>query len=146
MRFPPVDISASLPVRAAIAFEAFSDVIHTPRWFRSLRDARVVFRDPSGRATRVQFTYETPPLVCEYALDYRYNANDFAVTWSTDASSPVSLRGEARFVPISSATSLMTYRLERILPPSLDAFGATMTEEASDIVTQFCAHLTRIRS
>ena len=77
---PLVDLSRALPVRAAVAFEAFADVVHTPRWFRGMVEAKVVFRDPSGRATRVQFASEAPQAPGEYTLDYRYNANDFAIT------------------------------------------------------------------
>lgn len=143
---PAVDISTALPVRAAVAFEAFSDVIHTPRWFRGVRDARLLARDPYGRTTSVQFTYDTPPLNCQYVLTYRYNANDFAVTWCTEPGSIISLKGEARFVPISSASSLMTYRLERVLPDVMEALDQTLTQEAAGIVDQFRGHLTRILS
>ena len=142
---PLVDLSRSLPVRAAVAFEAFADVVQTPRWFRGMVEAKVVFRDPSGRATRVQFASDASPSPGEYTLDYRYNANDFAVTWATDAASALFMRGEARFVPISATTSLMTYRLEKALAYPLGALERSMQEEADDVVAQFCAHLTRIR-
>ena len=107
-------------------------------------EAKVVFRDPSGRATRVQFSSDAPPTLGEYTLDYRYNVNDFAVTWTSDAASAMFMRGEARFVPISATTSLMTYRLEKALALPLGALERSMQEEAADVVEQFCAHMTRV--
>ena len=142
---PLVDLSRSLPVRAAVAFEAFADVVQTPRWFRGMVEAKVVFRDPSGRATRVQFASDASPSPGEAKLHQLVGAEARQGPADEQLERAQQEHGEARFVPISATTSLMTYRLEKALAYPLGALERSMQEEADDVVAQFCAHLTRIR-
>lgn len=105
------EVSATLPVGAGTAFEAFADVTRTPRWLSIVQSARIVRVDDHGRPLVVAFLARMERATIGYSLHYRWDATDLRVSWSTPEGGSVHITGDVRFTPLSSRACLMHYRL-----------------------------------
>jgi uncharacterized membrane protein len=110
------EVSATLPVGAGTAFEAFGDVTRTPRWLSVLQSVRVVKNDEHGRPLLVAFLARLERATIGYSLEYRWDETDLTVAWSTPEGSSVHIVGDVRFTPLSTRACLMHYRLSLELP------------------------------
>jgi hypothetical protein len=144
---PPLtsEVSTTLTVGAAVAYEVFADAGEIPRWLPIVQSARVLTRHADRRPARVAFTRELERGSLGYTLEYRYDHRNLTVLWSTPESSNVTLDGEARFVPLSTRACLMLYRLEIDLPIVDDIIANELDRHpASLVVAEFREHLRRL--
>ena len=138
------EVSTTLTVGAAVAYEVFADASEIPRWLPLLQSARVVSRRVDGRAERVAFTRRLERGSLAYTLSYSYDPNTYTISWSTPDASNVVLSGEARFVPLSARACLMLYRLVIELPIVDDLLSNELDgHPASYVVAEFREHLRR---
>src|SRR5262245_46308342 len=74
MEIAPVttEVSATLPVGAGTAFEAFADIAQTPRWLSVVQSARVVRTDEQNRPAVVAFLARLERATIGYSLSYRW--------------------------------------------------------------------------
>lgn len=112
------EVTTTLPVDAATAFELFADVVEIPRWLPVVQAAHVLERDRGGRATRVSFRVALERASLGYILSYRYLPGERRVTWTSPSGRTIQVDGEASFVALSAHACLMTYRLGLDLPVS----------------------------
>jgi hypothetical protein len=139
------EVSTTLSVGAGAAYEIFADAVEIPRWLPLLQTARVLSRQPNGRATRVAFTRRLERGLLGYTLEYTYDPATYTVAWSTPMTSNVVLSGEARFVPLSTKACLMLYRLVIDLPIVDDLISNELDgHPASLVVSEFREHLRRL--
>lgn len=147
---PPVapltsEVSTTLTLGAAAAYEVFADAVEIPRWLPLVQTARIVSRHTDGRPARVAFTRKLERGSLGYTLEYTYEPSSLTVLWSTPATSSVTLSGEARFVPLSSRACLMLYRLVMDLPVVDDGISSELDRHpASHVVAEFREHLRRL--
>lgn len=139
------EVSTTLSVGAATAYEVFSDAVEIPRWLPLVQTSRVLTRGADGRPLRVSFTRKLERGSLGYTLEYNYDPTSLSIVWSTPATSNVTLHGEARFVPLSSRASLMLYRLVLDLPIVDDGLQCELDRHpASHVVSEFREHLRRL--
>lgn len=139
------EVSATLTVGAPAAFEVFADAVEIPRWLPLVQTAKVLTRHADLRPARVAFTRKLERGSLGYTLEYAYDPQTLAITWSTPGTSNVTLTGEARFVPLSSRACLMLYRLELDLPVVDDLIASELDRHpASHVVAEFREHLRRL--
>jgi len=139
------EVSTTLTVGAAAAYEVFADAIEVPRWLPIVQSARVLTRHLDGKPARVAFTRKLERGSLGYTLEYTYDPTSLAVLWTTPASSNVVLSGEARFVPLSNRACLMLYRLVLDLPIVDDLISSELDKHpASLVVAEFREHLRRL--
>jgi hypothetical protein len=139
------EVSTTLTVGAAAAYEVFADAVEIPRWLPIVQSARVLTRGADGRPGKVAFTRKLERGSLGYTLEYSYDPTAMAVIWSTPASSNVVLTGEARFVPLSNRACLMLYRLVLDLPIVDDLINSELDKHpASLVVAEFREHLRRL--
>jgi len=139
------EVSTTLTVGAATAYEVFADAIEVPRWLPIVQSARVLTRHLDGKPARVAFTRKLERGSLGYTLEYTYDPTSLAVLWTTPASSNVVLSGEARFVPLSNRACLMLYRLVLDLPIVDDLISSELDKHpASLVVAEFREHLRRL--
>jgi len=139
------EVSTTLTVGAAVAYEVFADAVEIPRWLPIVQSARVLTRHADNRAHRVAFTRKLERGSLGYTLEYDYDPKTLTVLWSTPASSNVTLNGEARFVPLSNRACLMLYRLVLDLPIVDDLVNSELDKHpASLVVAEFREHLRRL--
>ncbi len=147
---PPVspiasEVSTTLTVGAGVAYEVFADAVEIPRWLPIVQTARVLARTPEGRPAKVAFTRKLERGSLGYTLEYTYDPSTLTVSWATPASSNVTLRGEARFLPLSPRACMMLYRLELDLPIVDDLINSELDKHpASLVVAEFREHLRRL--
>ncbi len=144
--FPVVsEVSTTLTVGAAVAYEVFADAEEIPRWLPIVQSAHVLTRTLGGRPERVAFTRQLERGSLGYTLQYSYDAANLLVAWTTPASSNVVLHGEARFVPLSARACMMIYRLRIDLPIVDDLVNSELDKHpASVVVAEFREHLRRL--
>jgi hypothetical protein len=139
------EVSTTLTVGAAVAYEVFADAVEVPRWLPIVQSARILTRHPDNRPTRVAFTRKLERGSLGYTLEYRYEPSTLSVLWSTPESSNVTLNGEARFIPLSNKACLMLYRLVLDLPIVDDLINSELDKHpASLVVAEFREHLRRL--
>lgn len=139
------EVSTTLTVGAAVAYEVFADAVEIPRWLPIVQSARVLTRHADTRAARVAFTRKLERGSLGYTLEYSYDPKSLTVLWSTPESSNVTLTGEARFVPLSNRACLMLYRLVLDLPIVDDLISSELDKHpASLVVAEFREHLRRL--
>lgn len=139
------EVSTTLTVGAATAYEVFADAVEIPRWLPIVQAARVLARGYDGRPSKVAFTRKLERGSLGYTLEYSYDPTSLSVVWSTPASSNVTLNGEARFVPLSNRACLMLYRLVLDLPIVDDLINSELDKHpASLVVAEFREHLRRL--
>jgi hypothetical protein len=139
------EVSTTLTVGAAAAYEVFADAVEIPRWLPIVQTARVLTRGPDLRPARVAFTRKLERGSLGYTLEYSYDPSTLSVLWSTPAASNVVLTGEARFIPLSSRACLMLYRLVLDLPIVDDLINSELDKHpASLVVSEFREHLRRL--
>ncbi|MBA3461781.1 MAG: SRPBCC family protein [Deltaproteobacteria bacterium] len=139
------EVSTTLTVSAAVAYEVFADVVEIPRWLPIVQTARVARRTPDGRPEQVAFIRKLERGSLGYTLNYQYDPTNLTITWSTPATSNVVLHGEARFVPLSMGACMMVYRLVLDLPIVDDLINSELDKHpASLVVAEFREHLRRL--
>lgn len=139
------EVSTTLSVPAAAAYEIFSDAVEIPRWLPIVQAARTLVRYADGRPQRVAFTRKLERGSLGYTLEYRYDPTALTVAWTTPAASSVVLTGEARFSPLSTRACLMLYRLVVDLPIVDDLIHSELDKHpASQVVAEFREHLRRL--
>lgn len=139
------EVSATLPVGAGTAFEAFADVAQTPRWLSIVQSARVVHFDDDGRPTMVAFLARLERGTIGYSLTYRWDPHDLAVSWSTPDGATIHISGDAHWTPLSSRACLMHYRLTLELPFDTDWAGVGYGgNAAATVASEFREHLRRL--
>ena len=139
------EVSTTLTVNAAVAYEVFADAVEVPRWLPIVQSARVISRHVDNRPARVAFTRKLERGSLGYTLEYHYDPTTYTITWSTPATSNVILSGEARFVPLSTRACLMLYRLVLDLPIVDDLISTELDgHPASLVVAEFREHLRRL--
>jgi hypothetical protein len=139
------EVSTTLSVSAGAAFEVFADAVEIPRWLPLVQSARVVALQDDGRPARVAFTRKLERGSLGYTLEYHYDPTTYTITWSTPGTSNVILKGEARFVPLSTRACLMLYRLILDLPIVDDLISTELDgHPASLVVAEFREHLRRL--
>jgi hypothetical protein len=139
------EVSTTLSVSAAAAYEIFSDAVEIPRWLPIVQTARTLIRCTDGRPRRVAFTRKLERGSLGYTLEYSYDPTTLTVAWSTPSASNVVLTGEARFVPLSIRACLMLYRLVIDLPIVDDLITSELDKHpASHVVAEFREHLRRL--
>ncbi|HWM86581.1 MAG TPA: SRPBCC family protein [Kofleriaceae bacterium] len=109
-------LSTSLPLDAAVAFEAFCDAEAIPRWLSVVQSVRVLSRTQSGRPQRVAFVGRLQNATIGYTLFYRYSEAERAVSWGTEPGSMTLVAGRAQFIPLGERATLMQYQLALELP------------------------------
>lgn len=139
------EVSTTLTVGAATAYEIFADAVEVPRWLSIVQAARTLERYADGRPRRVAFTRALERGSLGYTLEYSYDPTALTVAWSTLDASNVVLNGEAQFVPLSSRACLMLYRLVLDLPIVDDLIHSELDRHpASQVVAEFREHLRRL--
>ena len=139
------EVSTTLTVGAGVAYEVFADAVEIPRWLPLVQTARVISRTSEGRPGKVAFTRKLDRGSLGYTLEYKYDATNLGVSWSTPASSNVVLYGEARFVPLSTKACMMLYRLVLDLPVIDESISSELDRHpASFVVSEFREHLRRL--
>lgn len=139
------EVSTTLSVGAGTAYEVFADAVEVPRWLPIIQTAKVVARTPENRPLRVAFTRKLERGSLGYTLEYTYDPKTLTVSWTTPASSNVTLSGEARFVPLSGRACMMVYRLVMELPIVDDLVESELDKHpASLVVSEFREHLRRL--
>ena len=139
------EVSTTLPLGAGAAYEVFADALAIPRWLPLIQSARVVARQPDGRAIRVAFTRKLERGSLGYTLEYAYEPKTYTIKWEAPADATMVLSGEARFVPLSPRACLMLYRVVIDLPIVDDlAAGELDGHPASLVVSEFREHLRRL--
>jgi hypothetical protein len=139
------EVSTTLTVGAATAYEVFADAVEIPRWLPIVQAARVLASHPDGRPAKVGFTRRLERGSLGYTLEYSYDPSTLTVLWSTPAASNVVLTGEARFVPLSQRACMMLYRLVLDLPIVDDLVSHELDgHPASLVVSEFREHLRRL--
>jgi hypothetical protein len=139
------EVSTTLTVSAAAAYEIFADAIEIPRWLPIVQAARIIARAPDGRPSRVAFTRTLERGSLGYTLEYRYDPSALTVAWRTPDGSNVVLSGEARFTPLSMRACLMSYRLIIDLPIVDDLIARELDRHpASQVASEFREHLRRL--
>jgi uncharacterized membrane protein len=139
------EVSATLPVGAGTAFEAFADIAQTPRWMSIVQSARVARVDDNGRPSVVAFLARLERATIGYSLSYRWDPTDLTVSWSTPDGATVHISGDARFTPLSARACLLHYRLTLELPFESEwasvGFGGNA---AAAVASEFREHLRRL--
>jgi hypothetical protein len=139
------EVSTTLTVGAATAYEVFADAVEIPRWLPIVQTARIISRHLDGRPAKVAFTRKLERGSLGYTLEYSYDPTGLVVLWSTPVSSNVTLTGEARFIPLSNRACLMLYRLVLDLPIVDDLINSELDKHpASLVVAEFREHLRRL--
>lgn len=139
------EVSTTLPVAAAVAYEIFADAGEIPRWLPLIQSARILSRRVDGRANRVAFTRTLDRGSLAYTLEYTYEPKTYTIAWATSKTSNVVLNGDARFVPLSAKACLMLYRLVIELPIVDDLIAEELDgHPASFVVSGFREHLRRL--
>jgi hypothetical protein len=139
------EVSTTLTVGAAAAYEVFADAVEIPRWLPIVQTARILTRHADDRPAKVAFTRKLERGSLGYTLEYAYDPTSLTVLWSTPASSNVVLSGEARFIPLSNRACLMLYRLVLDLPIVDDLLNSELDKHpASLVVAEFREHLRRL--
>lgn len=139
------EVSTTLSVNAAVAYEVFADAVEIPRWLPLVQTARILTRTMDGRPERVAFTRRLERGSLGYTLQYSYDAETKTIGWTTPKTSNVVLAGEARFVPLSARACLMMYRLVLELPIVDDLLESELDKHpASLVVAEFREHLRRL--
>jgi len=139
------EVSTTLTVNAATAFEVFADAVEIPRWLPLIQTARVLSCQPDGRPARVAFTRRLERGSLGYTLEYKYEPSTYTIQWRTPGTSNVVLQGQARFVPLSMRACLMQYSLILELPIIDDMISNELEgHPASLVVAEFREHLRRL--
>jgi uncharacterized membrane protein len=139
------EVSATLPVGARTAFEAFADVAQTPRWLSVIQSARVVRTDADGRPRVAAFLARLERATIGYSLTYRFDPTDLTVGWSTPDGATVQIVGEVRFTPLSAKACLMHYKLSLDLPFESEWSNASFGgNAAAAVASEFREHLRRL--
>lgn len=139
------EVSTTLTVSAASAYEVFADAVEIPRWLPLVQSARILERRTDGRPKRVAFTRKLERGSLGYTLQYDYDPSTYTITWTTPSTSNVVMSGEARFVPLSARACLMLYRLVLDLPIVDDLVSHELDgHPASLVVSEFREHLRRL--
>jgi hypothetical protein len=128
------EVSATLPVGAGTAFEAFADVAQTPRWLSIVQSARIARVDDRGRPAVAAFLARMERATIGYSLHYRWDPVTLSVTWSTPEGGSVLIAGDARFTPLSAKACLLHYRLTMELPFDGEWANASFTGNAAAAV------------
>jgi len=110
------EVSATLPVGAGTAFDAFKDVVCIPRWLSVVQSARVARIDAHGHPQVVAYLARLERATIGYSLHYRWDPETLSVTWSTPEGGSVLIAGDAHFTPLSVRACLLHYRLTLELP------------------------------
>lgn len=139
------EVSTTLGVGAGAAYEIFADTVEIPRWLPLIQQARVITRQPDGRASRVAFTRKLERGSLGYTLEYSYEPTTYTVKWEAPSDSTMVLSGEARFVPLSPRACMMLYRVVIDLPVVDDILTDELDgHPASLVVSEFREHLRRL--
>jgi uncharacterized membrane protein len=141
-------LTITLPVRCAVAYEAFCRAEAIPSWLSIVRSVRVLSRTPSGRPARAAFIGRLPSRVVGYTLFYRYSETDRIVWWGTAPGSAMILAGRAQFLPLGERATLMQYQLvlelpEGALAPGDDPFAGGHATSA--VMNDFRDYVIRTR-
>ncbi len=138
------EVSATLPVGARAAFEAFSDVAQTPRWLSVVQSARVCRKDAEGRPLTVAFLARLERATIGYSLGYAWDVHDLSVRWHTPVGGSVHISGDARFVPLSARACLFHYKLTLEMPFESEWINVSFTgNAAAAVASEFREHLRR---
>jgi len=139
------EVSTTLTVGAAVAYEVFADAVEIPRWLPIVQSARILTRHADQRPARVAFTRKLERGSLGYTLEYSYDPKTLTVLWSAPETSSVTMTGEARFIPLSNRACLMLYRLVLDLPIVDDLINSELDKHpASLVVAEFREHLRRL--
>lgn len=139
------EVSVTLPVPAAVAYEVFTDAAETPRWLSAVQSAHVLERTTAGRPRAVAFRAAFDRATLGYVLDYDHEPEALTVRWAARAGSALTITGQARFAGLSSRACLMWYRLALDLP--IDPVTLALHYDghaASAVVGDFREHLRRL--
>jgi uncharacterized membrane protein len=139
------EVSATLPVGAGTAFEAFGDVTKTPRWLSVVQSARVVRTDAQDRPQQVAFLARLERATIGYSLHYTWDATDLTVAWTTPDGASVRIIGDVRFTPLSARACLMHYRLSLEMPFESEWANASFAgNAAAAVASEFREYLRAI--
>jgi hypothetical protein len=144
---PPIttEVSATLPVGAPVAFEAFADVAQTPRWLSVVSSTRVLEADLRGRPLRASFLARLERATIGYVLHYTWDDDGLGVRWSTADASSLRISGDARFAPLSARACLMHYRLTLEVPVDSGWINESFSgNAAAAVASEFREHLRRL--
>jgi hypothetical protein len=143
---PPIttEVSVTLPVSAAEAFEVFADAAETPRWLRVVQSARVLELGDDRRPRVVAFRASFDRATLGYVVRYAYQPETLTLRWSTRRGSTIRVEGQAHFTALTPRACLMTYRLALELPVSHEWMAEHYDgHAASAVVGDFREHLRR---
>lgn len=144
---PPIttEVSATLPVAAAVAFAAFADVAQTPRWLSVVQSTRVLEVEDRGRPLRASFLARLERATIGYVLRYTWDDSGLAVAWSTPDGASVRIVGDVRFLPLSARASLMHYQISLELPVDSGWINESFSgNAAAAVASEFREHLRRL--
>jgi uncharacterized membrane protein len=141
--------ATTLPVPAAVAFDAFCDVSSIPRWVSVIHSVHVQERTAKGRPRSASFLARLERASIGYTTFYEYDEADRIVTWRTPPASSTKVSGRVQFVPLGDRACLMQYELHLelpglALPPWEDPFFSG--HAASVVMNDFRDFVIRSRS
>lgn len=139
----PSEVSTTLPVPAAAAFEMFSDIARIPEWLSVVRSVRIL--DPeSPQPTRASFLAELERATIGYTLQYTFEADALRVRFSSAPEGRIVVAGIAQFTPLGPKSCFMHYAVTVDVPvsgPWLDT--CYDGHAASAVVGDFREHVRR---
>jgi len=112
-----VAASASRCFDVAVDFERY------PEWARDVKEANVLERDASGRATKVEYRASALGRSTHYTLSYDYSAAPHRLAWHMVKGDIMrAVDGAYMFAPDSSGGVVLTYNLSIDLIVPLPGF------------------------
>lgn len=106
--------SSSITVAAspAAVMAVIADFPHYPAWIKGMRAAEVTAIGPDGRADRVRFVLDVPPIKDSYTLRYTW-VSDTELSWTlVEATLLRSLDGVYRLRELGDGGTEVTYDLK----------------------------------
>lgn len=109
--FDDRELTVTLPVSAAMAYEVFCDVEQIPRWVSVISSVRILEATPRGRVRRAAFMAKLKNGAIGYTLEYDYRNAERVVSWWTPDQPAMRVGGRAQFNPLGDRACLMNYEL-----------------------------------
>ena len=119
--FEDRQLSVTLPVSAAMAYEVFCDIEQIPRWVSIVSSVQILEATPRGRARRAAFMADLNGGSIGYTLEYEYRNADRICSWWTPDQPQMRVGGRAQFNPLGDRACLMSYELYVDIPSGVTA-------------------------
>jgi len=91
--------------------DVIADFAAYPSWAKGVRSADVVAEFEDGRAERVHFNLDVPPIRDEYTLQYLWEGADSVTWWLVEGKVLTHMDGTYQLRGLGDGTTEVTYRL-----------------------------------